>query len=129
MVEGKDVTIAAIGKMTETALQAAELLSERGIRAEVINARFVKPLDERMILDSALKTRAIVTLEDNCIRGGFGSSVLELLNSSGLLIRAKLFGFPDRPIPHGSMDELYRKYGLDPHTIAAETERFLEKCG
>ena len=76
--------------------------------------RFAKPLDEQLILDSAAKTRALVTLEDNCIRGGFGSSILELLNANSLLIKTKVFGFPDRPIPHGSRDELYKEYGLTP---------------
>jgi 1-deoxy-D-xylulose-5-phosphate synthase len=125
ILEGEDVTIAAIGKMVETAMQAAELLAEKGIHAEVINARFAKPLDEQLILDSAAKTRALVTLEDNCIRGGFGSSILELLNANSLLIKTKVFGFPDRPIPHGSRDELYKEYGLTPDTIAEETVRFL----
>ena len=125
ILEGEDVTIAAIGKMVETAMQAAELLAEKGIHAEVINARFAKPLDEQLILDSAAKTRALVTLEDNCIRGGCGSSILELLNANSLLIKTKVFGFPDRPIPHGSRDELYKEYGLTPDTIAEETVRFL----
>lgn len=129
ILEGEDVTIVAVGRMTETALKVAGSLSERGIRAEVINARFVKPLDEQLIADSVLKTGALVTLEDNCIRGGFGSSVLEMLNTKGILVRSKLFGFPDRPIPHGSIDELFGKYGLDPVTIAAETDRLLEKRG
>ena len=125
LLEGKDVTITAVGKMTETAIRVAELLSEKGIRAEVINARFIKPLDEQLILDSVSKTQALVTLEDNCIRGGFGSSVLELITAKGLVIKTKLFGFPDMPIPHGSRDELYRRYGLDPDTVADETAKFL----
>ena len=67
ILEGKDVTITAVGMMTETALKAAELLSGKGILAEVINARFVKPLDEQLILDSVSKPGALVTLEVNCI--------------------------------------------------------------
>ena len=93
ILEGKDVTITAVGMMTETALKAAELLSGKGILAEVINARFVKPLDEQLILDSVSKTGALVTLEDNCIRGGFGSSILELIIEKGLMVKTKLFGF------------------------------------
>ena len=126
LLEGEDVTIAAIGNMAETALHVAEILSGKGIRAEVINARFVKPLDEKLIFDSVAKTRALVTMEDNCIRGGFGSSILELLNSKGFMVKSKLFGFPDEPIPHGSRDELFGKYGLDPDTVAVETAKFLE---
>ena len=126
ILEGKDVTITAVGMMTETALKAAELLSGKGILAEVINARFVKPLDEQLILDSVSKTGALVTLEDNCIRGGFGSSILELIIEKGLMVKTKLFGFPDEPIPHGSRKELYKKYGLDPESIANETAEFLK---
>jgi len=125
IISGDDVTIAAAGKMVETALKAAELLLEKGIRAEVINARFVKPLDEQMILDSVSKTHALATIEDNCVRGGFGSSILELLNSNGSYVRAKLFGFPDMPITHGSRDVLYRKFGLDAESIAKDIEKLL----
>jgi len=125
IISGGDVTIAAAGNMVETALKTAELLLKKGIHAEVINARFVKPLDERLILESVSKTQALVTIEDNCIRGGFGSSVLELLNRNGFSARARLFGFPDMPITHGSRAELYKKFGLDAESIAKETEKLL----
>ncbi len=125
IIAGDDVTIAAIGKMTETALSAAELLLKKGIHAEVVNARFVKPLDERLILESVSKTNALVTLEDNCIRGGFGSSVLELLNRNGFNVKTRLLGFPDIPITHGLRNELFIRYGLDAKSIAHDIERLL----
>lgn len=114
---GEDVTIVAVGKMVEVALQVSALLGERSIHADVIDARFVKPLDARLILESAAKTRAVATIEDNCIKGGFGSAVLELLNKNGYNIKTNIFGFPDVPITHGPRAKLYEKYGLDADTI------------
>jgi 1-deoxy-D-xylulose-5-phosphate synthase len=127
LTTGGDVTILAVGKMVEKALKAAELLMENGIHAEVINARFVKPLDSELILESASKTRFIATIEDNYIRGGFGSSVLELLNENGLMVRTKLFGFPDKIIPHGDREIIYERYGLDCVSIANEIIRLYGK--
>ena len=127
LTTGNDITIVAVGKMVETALKAAELLLKKDINAEVINARFIKPLDSKLILESALKTRAVAIIEDNCIRGGLGSSVLELLNENGYMLKTKLFGFPDMPIPHGSRDILYEKFGLDADSIAHEIIKLLRR--
>lgn len=127
LTTGSDITIVAVGKMVETALKAAELLHKKDINAEVINARFIKPLDSKLILESISKTRAVAAIEDNCIRGGFGSSVLELLNVNGLLVRTRLFGFPDTMIPHGDRDILFGKYGLDADSIAHEIMRLLRR--
>ncbi len=127
LTTGNDITIVAVGKMVETALQAAELLLGKDISAEVINARFIKPLDSKLILDSASKTRAVAVIEDNCIRGGFGSSVLELLNENGYMLKTKLFGFPDMPIPHGSRDILFKEFGLDADSIAHEIIKLLKR--
>jgi 1-deoxy-D-xylulose-5-phosphate synthase len=109
----------------ETALETAELLKTKGISAEVINARFVKPLDERLILESALKTGVVATLEDNSVKGGFGSSVLQLINENGLKCRTAVFGFPDMPILHGSRKELFKKYRLDADSLEHDITRML----
>jgi len=114
---GKDITIIAVGSMVERAMEVSERLKKAGIYADVINARFVKPLDSELMLDSVKKTGIVATIEDNTVIGGFGSSVLQLLSSSGFNVRIKLFGFPDKPVPHGSRDELYEKYGLDAESI------------
>ncbi len=115
---GEDVTILAVGKMVETALHVSELLAEKSIHADVIDARFVKPLDSRLILESASKTHAVATIEDNCITGGFGSAVLELLNRNGYRIKINIFGFPDVPITQGLRDRIFEKYGLDAESIS-----------
>ncbi|MDD4496151.1 MAG: 1-deoxy-D-xylulose-5-phosphate synthase, partial [Eubacteriales bacterium] len=78
--KGSNVTIAAAGDMTAAALKAADLLAQSGCQAEVISARFLKPLDENLIIESVRKTHAIVTIENNSVSGGFGSGVLEILS-------------------------------------------------
>jgi 1-deoxy-D-xylulose-5-phosphate synthase len=123
---GNDISIIAVGKMVECALKVAELLKDKGVSAEIINGRFIKPLDARLILESATKTKAVATIEDNAIKGGFGSSVLELLNQNGFKIKTGTFGFPDIPIVHGSRNELNKKYGLDEESIAYEILKLLK---
>lgn len=125
LLTGKDISIIAVGNMVDTALKVSELLREMGISAEVINGRFIKPLDTRLILESAAKTNAVATLEDNSIKGGFGSSVLELLNKNGLKVRTGIFGFPDIPILHGSRSELHKMYGLDTDTLTKDILKLL----
>jgi len=125
LVSGKDVSIIAVGTMVSPALKAAELLAKKGIGAEVINARFVKPFDEKLIIESAAKTGVVATIEDNTIVGGFGSSVLDFLNKKGLDVKMRIFGFPDTPIPQGTRSELYRKYGLNHETLAGEIEKLV----
>ncbi|MGE5614160.1 MAG: 1-deoxy-D-xylulose-5-phosphate synthase [Bacillota bacterium] len=127
LLEGGDITIVAVGNMAEIALKAAEILKESGISAEVINARFVKPLDEKLILASAGKTGAIATIEDNCIRGGFGSSVLELLNRNGLAVKSGMFGYQDIPVVHGAREDIYKKHNLDAASIARKVMKLLNR--
>jgi 1-deoxy-D-xylulose-5-phosphate synthase len=113
--------------MVETALKAAEILKKSDISAEVINARFVKPLDERLILMSAEKTGAIVTIEDNCVRGGFGSAVLELLNRKELTVKSEAIGFQDIPVTHGSREDIYKKHNLDAVSVARKVTEILKR--
>lgn len=127
LLPGNDISIFAVGNMVGTALKVAEMLKEKSICAEVINARFIKPLDERMLLESAAKTGTVATLEDNSVKGGFGSSVLELLNNNGINIKAKVFGFPDNPIIHGSRSELYTKYGLNAAAVSHDIIKMLRQ--
>lgn len=118
--EGKDASIIAAGNMVETAIKAAEELSKLNISAEVINARFIKPLDVKTIINSAQKTGKVFTLEDNTIIGGFGSSVLSLINSSGISAKVKMLGYPDKFIHHGSRSDLIKEFKLDTESIVKE---------
>ncbi len=119
--EGSDVSIVAIGSTVLPATRAAEILAEQGISAEVINARFVKPLDEALILKSVKKTGALVTVEEAMLAGGFGSAVLELLARERLEIPADRLGLADHFYDHASQNTLRKKAGIDAESIASRT--------
>jgi 1-deoxy-D-xylulose-5-phosphate synthase len=92
--------------------------------ATVVNMRFVKPLDEEMVVEMARRHRAIVTLEENVVAGGAGSAVLECLQARGLGVPVLLLGIPDRYIHHGSRNENLADAGLDDASLKAAVERF-----
>lgn len=125
---GKDVALLAIGNMVYPALEAAELLAQRGIQAEVVNMRFVKPIDKELLQELASHIRIFVTLEDNSIRGGFGAGILETLAECGITnVHVHLHGLPDSFVEHGSLPELYRMLKLDAEGIAEVTEQVLQE--
>lgn len=124
LTKGRHVTIAAVGNMVQTALEAAKILTAKGITAEVVNLRTIKPLDEKTLLESAKKTGLLITLEDNTIYGGVGSMVAMLF--AGIPdIRIRACAYPDTFVPHGTMEQLREKYGLCPHSLAADIEKLL----
>jgi 1-deoxy-D-xylulose-5-phosphate synthase len=115
---GKRLAILSIGSMAKIALDTAVLLSKKGVDCAVINARFIKPIDEEMILKLCDDTKAIVTLEDGVLEGGFGSAVLEFIERSALRgVKVKRIGLPDKFIEHGKRAELFLKYNLTPDAI------------
>ena len=115
---GKDMAILAIGSTVRPALQAASRLRAQGIAATVVNARFVKPLDEELIVSLAEETRCFLTVEENALQGGFGSAVLELFEEKRFTgITCKRLGIPDTFVEHGSQEILRRKYGIDAEGI------------
>jgi 1-deoxy-D-xylulose-5-phosphate synthase len=125
--EGSDVSLIAIGKMVGIALDVADRLKETGISADVINARFLRPMDRETIISSGRKTGRIVTLEDNVILGGFGSEILTILASEGLWeYRTMCVGWPDRFIPHGDTDVLFHAFGMDADSISERVRGFIE---
>ncbi len=112
--EGKDLTIVAIGKMVPYAMKVADKLKKDNIEAEVINARFMKPLDTKLIEKSLEKTNRLVTIEDNCIEGGLGETIKANLSKC---YKTTIFAYPDKFIKHGSIPEIEKKYGLDVESI------------
>lgn len=115
---GKDVALIAIGSMVAVAWEAAQRLSEHGIEATVINARFAKPLDEEAILSAARETRCVVTLEENVRLGGFGHSVRDLLDRSELsLTKFRAFAIDDCFVEHGPQPVLRQECGLSAETV------------
>ncbi|HEV2528650.1 MAG TPA: 1-deoxy-D-xylulose-5-phosphate synthase [Thermomicrobiales bacterium] len=117
--EGDDVAIVACGAMVLAAERAAELLRADGISATVVNARFIKPLDERLILDLADRCGAIVTVEENVAVGGFGAAVLECLSQNQRTTPVRVIAIPDQVFEQASQDVLRARAGLDPAGIAS----------
>ena len=111
--DGTDVAIIAIGVSVWPAVKAAEQLTQEGLSTAVINARFVKPLDEELIVSVAKRVRYVITVEEGCRMGGFGSAVLEALSDAGVtVVRTKILGLPDWYIEQGPQDLLRERYGL-----------------
>jgi len=114
--EGNDVLLLPIGNRVNPALAASTGLQKLGIDAAVINPRFITPLDADLISDWVEKTGVVVTIEDNALKGGFGSGVLELLSKRGLLkrsLKVKNLGYQNRFIEHGPQETLYKNAGID----------------
>ena len=123
--QGSDLIFMAVGAMVQAALKAAALLEEKGVRAGVVNARFVKPLDERLLFAAARRCNCLVTLEENSLLGGFGSAVLESLNQAGIVgTRVLRLGLPDKFVEQGSRDQLLASLGLDAASIAEQVTAF-----
>jgi 1-deoxy-D-xylulose-5-phosphate synthase len=124
--EGKNAAILALGTMVYPALEVAATLDTEGISLTVVNARFVKPLDETLIIALAEKCGILITIEENALQGGFGTAVLELLEQRGVSgIRVLRLGYPDSYIPQGEQHELRVILGLDNAGIAASIRSFL----
>lgn len=116
--DGVDITIVAIGKMVERALDVAKCFSDMGISTEVINARFLKPFDDKTVIKSIEKTKNVITIEDGLLRGGLATTVNELIAKNGLQdVRIKNLGYDDEYIKHGSVSEIEKQYGLDTQSI------------
>jgi len=116
--EGSDVTLLAVGHCVHAALEAARSLEKQGIFATVLNARFIKPLDQSLILHWARKTKRVVTIEENALQGGFGSAVLELFEEASYFPNSlKRLGIPDKFITHGDQRTLRKLCGIDPASI------------
>jgi len=115
---GGDVALVALGAGVKIALDAADKLADQGVHANVINARFCKPLDAETILAAARRCGSVVTIEDGITHGGFGSAVLELLAAHGVLVPVSLVGLPDHFIEHGPIPALRAQAGLTADDIA-----------
>ncbi len=118
IARGKDVLLLAVGAMVYPALSVRKILEDCGVSSSVVNARFVKPLDEELILSAVRKHSCIVTLEENVLAGGFGSAVLELLAARGIVHKTLNIGLPDQFIIQGKPDTVKETLGLTPAKMA-----------
>lgn len=124
---GTDVLLLPVGNRVSPALEAAAGLEKIGINAAVINPRFIRPLDSELIIDWSAKTGKVVTIEDNVRRGGFGSSILELLARERCRADVKILGYPDRFIEHGTQDILWKNGHIDPPAIISAAMELLDR--
>ncbi|MEG4276194.1 1-deoxy-D-xylulose-5-phosphate synthase [Microcoleus sp. MON1_C1] len=111
---GDDLLILGYGSMVYPAMQTAEILSEHGIEATVINARFVKPLDTELILPLAQRIGKVVTMEEGCLMGGFGSAVAEALLDNNVVVPVMRLGVPDTLVDHATPEQSFASLGLNP---------------
>lgn len=112
--KGTDAAIIAIGDMVDVGMKTRAMLAKENIDVEVINARFIKPLDGELLRDVFTRHKKVITLEDNVITGGFGSAVLEFMNQNNIKdVDILVHGLPDKYVEHGTPDELFRDLKLD----------------
>ncbi|WP_288916864.1 1-deoxy-D-xylulose-5-phosphate synthase [uncultured Synechococcus sp.] len=126
LAEGDDLLIVAYGAMVAPAMATAGLLQEQGIRAAVVNARFLRPLDESLLVPMARRIGRVVTMEEGCLAGGFGAAVLEALQDHDVLVPVLRIGIPDQLVDHASPDQSKQSLGLTPTQMA---QRISDKFG
>jgi 1-deoxy-D-xylulose-5-phosphate synthase len=124
LADGDDLLIVAYGAMVAPAMATAGLLQERGLRAAVVNARFLRPLDEALILPLARRIGRVVTMEEGALAGGFGAAVVECLNDNEALVPVLRLGIPDQLVDHASPEQSKQSLGLTPSQMA---ERILSR--
>ncbi|MEY4746637.1 MAG: hypothetical protein RLZZ442_1229 [Cyanobacteriota bacterium] len=126
LTDGEDLLIVAYGAMVAPAMATAGLLQEKGILAAVINARFLRPLDEALILPLAQRIGKVVTMEEGALAGGFGAAVVETLSDHDVLVPVLRIGIPDQLVDHASPEQSKQSLGLTPHQMA---ERIITRFG
>ncbi len=123
--DGKDLAILSIGHIGNSAAKAIEELETQNISVAHYDMRFVKPLDEELLHQIFTAHKKVITIEDGCIQGGFGSAVLEFMSDHNYSAQVKRLGIPDEFIEHGEPNELYEEVGLSPKRIAEEAIQFI----
>lgn len=126
LTDGDDLLIVAYGAMVAPAMATAGLLQEKGIRTAVINARFLRPLDEALILPLAKRIGRVVTMEEGALAGGFGAAVVETLSDHDVLVPVLRIGIPDQLVDHASPEQSKHSLGLTPPQMA---ERIVARFG
>ena len=126
LTEGEDVAILAVGSMVNYAEKAVAILKENGISIELINMRFIKPLDTQLLDEIALKHEKVVTIEENSLPGGFGSAVIEYFNDKNYKNDILRIGIPDKFIDHGTQAELHKQISIDPSGIVSQITTFFK---
>ena len=116
--EGKDVLVLAIGNMVEKALEVRKMLLNDNMSLTVVNARFLKPMDENLLHELLKKHKKVVTIEDNVVEGGFGSRINKFIIDNNYNVEIENIGIPDKFVEHGNVDELFETIGMSNEQIA-----------
>jgi 1-deoxy-D-xylulose-5-phosphate synthase len=124
--DGEDLAILSIGHIGNYAVEACKRLEKKGIDIGHYDMRFVKPLDGKLLLEIFSKYKKIVTIEDGCLQGGFGSAVLEFMADHNLKAEVRRLGIPDLVIEHGEQIELHHECGFDLEGIEKTVIEMLE---
>jgi 1-deoxy-D-xylulose-5-phosphate synthase len=126
MRDGTDAAIFAIGNEVWPAVRASEILAKEGLKVAVVNARFIKPLDDELIQRYCRPNAKVVTVEEGSLAGGFGSAVMERVEQLGIEdVRFHRIGIPDEYVHHGTQDILRAQYDLHPEGIARRVREFI----
>jgi len=124
---GGDIALIGIGSMVNPCCEAAAELEKQGIKAWVVDAKFVKPLDEDLLCDIISSVTLAVTVEENAVAGGFGSAVCEMMVARGLTVPVKIIGLPDRFLQHAPRHDLLKEAGLSPDAIVKTVKTSLSR--
>lgn len=123
--QGRDIVVIAVGSMVKETLSALAILKGKGLNPTIVNGRFVKPLDTDMLQTFLKNTHTVITVEENTLRGGFGSAVMEYYSNSNIPLKVHCIGLPDTFIEHGSRDILLKITGLNGAGIADKILSFI----
>ena len=124
--EGKDIAILAVGKYVQKGLEVKKQLIKYGLNPTIVNARFIKPMDENLLSEILKKHKFVVTMEDGALNGGFGSAVAEFILDNRYMNELLRFGIPDRFVQHGKIDKLEEELGLLPQQMAEKIKEFIK---
>ena len=117
MYKSQEIALIAVGSMVKTAVAVRQYLKEAGYQCTLVNARFVKPLDEELLLSLAGEHRLLATLEENVSNGGFGERVIHLLSQCSASARVISIAIADEYVEHGNVDILRKETGIDAESI------------
>ena len=123
--DGKDIAMLTLGHIGNYAIDACKLLENEGIEAAHFDMRFAKPLDKRLLHDIFQKFDHVLTVEDGCLQGGFGSSILEFMADHGYQCKVQRLGIQDEVIEHGSQEQLHKECGFDVSGITSAAKKLL----
>ena len=121
--EGKDIAILSVGHMYEEAVKVSANLNDLVFDHSLVNARFVKPIDEELIDELVKEHKLLVTMEENVQTGGYGERVLEYVSRKGYDVKVLILALPDQYIEHGNIGELRKETGIDSESM---TERIIK---